>query len=246
MDTVVQLTGVSRSYRTGGRETVALDDVSLDVAAGEFVAVMGVTGSGKSTLLHCAAGLERPSAGTVRLVGRDLGRLGEAARTRLRRDSVGVVFQSYNLLSELTVAQNVLLPQRLGGPRARPLAEVLASVGLAGTEQRPVGELSGGQRQRVAVARALAADPAVVFADEPTGALDPTTGAQVVGLLRTAVDTRAVAVVLVTHDPRVAAASDRLVLLHAGALVSDGPTPDVAAIAEQLAAVSGAPQAASR
>ena len=246
MDTVVQLTGVSRSYRTGARETVALDDVSLDVAAGEFVAVMGATGSGKSTLLHCAAGLERPSAGTVRLVGRDLGRLGEAARTRLRRDSVGVVFQSYNLLSELTVAQNVLLPQRLGGPRARPLAEVLASVGLAGTEQRPVGELSGGQRQRVAVARALAADPAVVFADEPTGALDPTTGAQVVGLLRTAVDTRAVAVVLVTHDPRVAACSDRLVLLRAGALVSDGPTPDVATIAEELVAVSGAPQAASR
>jgi putative ABC transport system ATP-binding protein len=246
MDTVVQLTGVSRSYRTGARETVALDDVSLDVAAGEFVAVMGATGSGKSTLLHCAAGLERPSAGTVRLVGRDLGRLSEAARTRLRRDSVGVVFQSYNLLSELTVAQNVLLPQRLGGPRARPLAEVLASVGLAGTEQRPVGELSGGQRQRVAVARALAADPAVVFADEPTGALDPTTGAQVVGLLRTAVDTRAVAVVLVTHDPRVAASSDRLVLLRAGALVSDAPTPDVATIAEQLAAVSGAPQAASR
>jgi putative ABC transport system ATP-binding protein len=242
MEPVVQLTGVTRRYG----ETVALDDVSLDVAAGEFVAVMGATGSGKSTLLHCAAGLERPSAGTVRLVGRDLGRLREAARTRLRRDSVGVVFQSYNLLSELTVAQNVLLPQRLGGPRARPLAEVLASVGLAGTEQRPVGELSGGQRQRVAVARALAADPAVVFADEPTGALDPTTGAHVVGLLRTAVDTRAVAVVLVTHDPRVAACSDRLVLLRAGALVSDGPTPDAAAIAEQLAAVSGAPQAASR
>ena len=241
MEPVVQLTGVTRRYG----ETVALDDVSLDVAAGEFVAVMGATGSGKSTLLHCAAGLERPSAGTVRLVGRDLGRLREAARTRLRRDSVGVVFQSYNLLSELTVAQNVLLPQRLGGPRARPLAEVLPSVGLAGAGQRPVGELSGGQRQRVAVARALAADPAVVFADEPTGALDPTTGAHVVGLLRTAVDTRAVAVVLVTHDPRVAACSDRLVLLRAGALVSDGPTPDAATIAERLAAVSGAPQAVS-
>src|SRR4051812_41669930 len=224
MDPVVRLTQVSRRYRTGERETVALDDVSLDVAAGEFVAVMGATGSGKSTLLHCAAGLERPSAGTVRLVGRDLGTLGEGARTRLRRDHVGVVFQSYNLLSELTVAQNVLLPQRLGGPRARPLAELLGSVGLAGTERRPVGELSGGQRQRVAVARALAADPAVVFADEPTGALDPTTGAQVLGLLRAAVDTRDVAVVLVTHDPRAAAFSDRLLLLRHRRPVR-GPTP---------------------
>src|SRR3954468_3655052 len=246
MEPVVQLTQVGRRYRTGEQETVALDDVTLDVAAGELVAVMGATGSGKSTLLHCAAGLERPSAGTVRLVGRDLGKLGGGARTTLRRDSVGVVFQSYNLLSELTVAQNVLLPQRLRGPRARPLAEVLASVGLAGTEQRPVGELSGGQRQRVAVARALAADPAVVFADEPTGALDPTTGAQVVGLLRTAVDTRDVAVVMVTHDPRAAAFSDRLVLLRDGRLVGDGPTPDVEGITARLAAVSGGRQAVAR
>jgi putative ABC transport system ATP-binding protein len=251
MDPVVQLTQVSRRYRTGERETIALDDVSLDVAAGEFVAVMGATGSGKSTLLHCAAGLERPSAGVVRLIGRDLGRMREASRTRLRRDRVGVVFQSYNLLSELTVAQNVLLPQRLGGPRARPLAELLAAVGLAGTERRPVGELSGGQRQRVAVARALAAQPAVVFADEPTGSLDPTTGAQVLGLLRTAVDTRDVAVVMVTHDPLAAAFSDRLVLLRQGRIVGDGPTPDPSTIASRLGAVSTdvgprSPQAVSR
>jgi putative ABC transport system ATP-binding protein len=246
MEPVVQLTQLGRRYRTGEQETVALDDVSLDVAAGEFVAVMGATGSGKSTLLHCAAGLERPSTGSVRLVGRDVGRMREAARTRLRRDSVGVVFQSYNLLSELTVAQNVLLPQRLGGPRSRPLADVLASVGMAGTEHRPVGELSGGQRQRVAVARALATDPAVVFADEPTGALDPTTGAQVLGLLRTAADTRDVAVVMVTHDPRAAAFSDRLVLLRNGRLVGDGPTPDVEGIAARLAAVSGGRQAVAR
>lgn len=246
MDTVVGLTGVSRRYRTFERDVVALDDVSLDVAAGEFVAVMGSTGSGKSTLLHCAAGLERPTSGTVRLVGQDLTPLGEAARTRLRRAHVGVVFQSYNLLSELTVAQNVLLPQRLGGPRARPLGEVLASVGLAGFERRPVGLLSGGQRQRVAVARALAADPAVVFADEPTGSLDPTTGAQVLALLRIAANTRGVAVVMVTHDPRAAAVSDRLVLLRGGRLVGDGPTPDTGTIAARLAAVSATGQAVSR
>jgi putative ABC transport system ATP-binding protein len=182
----------------------------------------------------------------VRLAGRDLGRLREASRTRLRRDRVGVVFQAYNLLSELTVAQNVLLPQRLGGPRSRPLAQVLASVGLAGLERRPVGELSGGQRQRVAVARALAADPVVVFADEPTGALDPTTGGQVLALLRTAADTRDVAVVLVTHDPRAAACSDRLVLLRDGRLAGDGPTPDVDGITARLAAVSGGRQAVTR
>ena len=240
MDTVLELDGVSRRYRVGAHETVALDDVSLTVSAGEFVAVMGATGSGKSTLLYCAAGLERPSAGTVRLAGRDLGRLREAARTRLRRDCVGVVFQSYNLLSELTVEQNVLLPQRLGGPRGRPLGEVLASVGLAGTERRAVGELSGGQRQRVAVARALAAGPAVVFADEPTGALDPTTGAQVLGLLRSAVDTRGVTVVMVTHDPLAAASTDRLVLLRDGRLVDDARTPAAAEIAARLAVVSGA------
>jgi putative ABC transport system ATP-binding protein len=251
MEPVVQLIGVGRRYSAGEAEIAALDDVSLDVAAGEFVAVMGSTGSGKSTLLHCAAGLERPSAGTVRLVGRDLGPMREAARTRLRRDSVGVVFQSFNLLSELTVAQNVLLPQRLGGPRARPLPELLASVELDGLEHRPVGLLSGGQRQRVAVARALAGRPAVVFADEPTGSLDPTTGAQVLGLLRTAVDIRDVAVVMVTHDPLAAAFSDRLVLLRHGRIVGDGPTPDAGTIASRLRAVStGAgpllPQAVSR
>jgi putative ABC transport system ATP-binding protein len=251
MGSVVQMIEVGRRYRVGAVEIAALDDVSLEVAAGEFVAVMGSTGSGKSTLLHCAAGLERPSTGTVRLVGLPLARMSEAARTRLRRDAVGVVFQSYNLLSELTVAQNVLLPQRLGGPRARPLAELLASVGLDGLEHRPVGLLSGGQRQRVAVARALAAQPAVVFADEPTGSLDPTTGAQVLGLLRAAVDTCDVAVVMVTHDPLAAAFSDRLVLLRNGRIAGDGPTPDPATITTRLRAVSAgagslSPRAVSR
>jgi putative ABC transport system ATP-binding protein len=235
---VLQMEEVTRRFRSGGSEVLALADVSLAVGPGEFVAVMGATGSGKSTLLSCAAGLDRVSSGRVRLVDRELGRLGERALTRLRRDHVGFVFQSYNLLSELTVAQNVLLPQRLGGPRARSLADVLRAVGLTGTERRPVGELSGGQRQRVAIARALSTAPSVIFADEPTGALDPTTGARVLRLLRRAVDADGVTVVMVTHDPGAAAVGNRLVLLRTGRVVEDGPTPDAGSIAYRLRAVS--------
>ncbi|MEV4534204.1 ABC transporter ATP-binding protein [Asanoa sp. NPDC049518] len=222
--------GLGRRY---GQRPWALRDVSLAVPAGQFVAVMGATGSGKSTLLHCLAGLDRPTAGRVRLAGRDITRLREAALTRLRRDRVGFVFQSYNLLSTLTVARNVLLPARLGGPRVSPaaLAAMLDAVGLGGLADRPVGDLSGGQRQRVAVARALITRPAVVFADEPTGALDPTTGGQVLRLLRAAVDRDGVTVVMVSHDPLAAAHSDRLLLLREGRLVADTRTPDVTSIA---------------
>ena len=236
MDDVVELTGVTRRFGRAG--PVALRDVSLRVPTGSFVAVMGATGSGKSTLLHCAAGLDQPTAGTVRLAGQDISRMRERALTRLRRARVGFVFQSYNLLSELTVGQNVLLPLRLGAPRGRPLTEVLARVGLSGLERRPVGELSGGQRQRVAIARALVTTPAVVFADEPTGALDPTTGGQVLRLLRDAVDRDEVTVVMVTHDPLAAEVSDRLVLLRDGRVVADSPPPDAAEIAARLRAVS--------
>jgi putative ABC transport system ATP-binding protein len=239
-DPVVALGAVGHRYGSARAGVWALREVSLAVPAGSFLAVMGATGSGKSTLLHCAAGLDRPTTGTVRLAGRDITRMREATLTRLRRDRVGFVFQSYNLLSELTVAQNVLLPSRLGGPKVSRdgLAAMLAAVGLGGLDGRPVGELSGGQRQRVAVARALVTRPAVVFADEPTGALDPTTGGHVLGLLREAVDRDGVTVVMVTHDPVAAAISDRLVLLRAGRLVTDVPTPDAATIAARLRAVS--------
>ncbi|MEV4639083.1 ABC transporter ATP-binding protein [Actinoplanes sp. NPDC049548] len=235
MESVVSLNAVSRRYPRG---VLALREVSLDVPAGQFVAVMGATGSGKSTLLHCAAGLDRPTSGRVHLAGRDVTRMREARLTRLRRDRVGFVFQSYNLLSELTVRQNVALPGRLGGPRARAIDDVLAAAGLGGLGGRPVGELSGGQRQRVAVARALVTTPAVIFADEPTGALDPSTGAQILGLLRTAADLDGVTVVMVTHDPAAAAWSDRLVLLRDGTIAADGPTPEAEAIADRLRGVS--------
>jgi putative ABC transport system ATP-binding protein len=238
MDNVVDMDGVSRRFGGRGAGVVALRDVSLAVPAGTFVAVMGATGSGKSTLLHCAAGLDRVSAGRVRLAGCDITRLREAAVTRLRRDRVGFVFQAYNLLSELTVRQNVALPARLGGPRGRGVEEVLATVGLGGLGRRPVGELSGGQRQRVAIARALVTEPAVIFADEPTGALDPSTGGQILGLLREAADRDGVTVVMVTHDPVAAAWSDRLVLLRDGLIVADHPSPDASTIAAELRAVS--------
>ena len=236
---------VGRRY--GAAQPWALRDVSVRVPAGTFVAVMGATGSGKSTLLHCAAGLDRPTGGEVTLAGRNITRMREAALTRLRRDRVGFVFQSYNLLSELTVRQNVLLPSRLGGRRVSgaDLDAVLESVGLAGRAGQRVGELSGGQQQRVAVARALVTRPAVVFADEPTGALDPTTGGRVLGLLRDAVDELGVTVVMVTHDPAAARVSDRLLLLRDGRLVADTPTPDAATIAARLAAVSGAAMVSS-
>jgi putative ABC transport system ATP-binding protein len=236
---VVRLEGVSCRFGDGERVVVALHGVSVGVCPGSFVAVMGATGSGKSTLLNCAAGLVRPTAGAVHLAGRRIDGMGERALTRLRRNEVGFVFQSYNLLSELTVAQNVLLPRRLGAPRARSLDDALAEVGLAGFGDRPVGELSGGQRQRVAIARALSTRPRVVFADEPTGALDPTTGAQVLGLLRRAVDTEGITVVMVSHDPLAAAVSDRLLLLRSGRVVDDRSTPDAGSIAALLRAVSG-------
>jgi putative ABC transport system ATP-binding protein len=234
MDHVVELESVCRRFGA----VPALRDVSLAVPAGQFVAVMGATGSGKSTLLHCAAGLDRPTSGRVRLAGRDITRMREGALTRLRRDRVGFVFQSYNLLSELSVRQNVALPGRLGGPRPRAVEDVLVAVGLGGLGRRAVGALSGGQRQRVAIARALITSPAVIFADEPTGALDPTTGGHVLALLREAADRHGVTVLMVTHDPLAAAGSDRLVLLRDGTVAEDGRTPVADEIAARLRRVS--------
>ena len=238
MSDVIELDRVGRRFSGGETSILALEDVSLSIAAGSFVAVMGATGSGKSTLLHCAAGLDRPTSGRVRLCGSELGSMSERGLARVRRERVGFVFQSYNLLSGLTVEQNVLLPHRLGAPLAMAVADALGQVGLVGMEHRPVGELSGGQRQRVAVARALVTGPSVVFADEPTGALDPTTGHHILGLLRSAVDEGGVTVVMVTHDPLAASVSDRLILLRAGRVVADRVTPDASSIATELRAVA--------
>lgn len=221
----IVLRDLHRTFFEGGQHMVALDGVSLELPKGSFVAIMGATGSGKSTLLNCAAGLENPDKGSVNLLGSDIVHMSERKLSHFRRENVGFVFQSYNLLSELTIEQNVLLPLRLGGSDGRNLEEVLDAVGLSGFANRAVSGLSGGQRQRVAIARALITKPAIIFADEPTGALDPTTGTQVLTLLRQATTASNCTVVMVTHDPRAAATADRLILLHEGKVVDDRPMP---------------------
>jgi putative ABC transport system ATP-binding protein len=215
--------------------TVALAGVDLDVAAGESVAVMGPSGSGKSTLLHCLAGILVPDSGTVTLSGRPLHTLDERERSLVRRRQYGFVFQFGQLLAELPAVENVALaPMLLGTPR-REATELagrwLASLGLAGMEQRRPGELSGGQAQRVAVARALITGPEVVFADEPTGALDQATGWEVMRILTETTRLAGASLVLVTHDPQVAAWCDRRVEVRDGRVVVDerrSPAPGAA------------------
>jgi putative ABC transport system ATP-binding protein len=201
-------------------ETPALRGASVSVAAGEIVAIMGPSGSGKSTLLHCLAGILVPDAGEIHFDGRRIDTLGEQERSVLRRDQFGFVFQFGQLVPELTAAENVALPLLLSGVKraaalnqARPWFERL---GLAGLERRRSGELSGGQAQRVALARGLVARPGVLFADEPTGALDSLTGEQVMELLVTSAREQGTTVVLVTHDARVAAYADRQVIVRDG------------------------------
>ncbi|MFE0334319.1 ABC transporter ATP-binding protein [Streptomyces sp. NPDC058955] len=217
----------------------ALDGVDLDVAAGTFTAVMGPSGSGKSTLLRCAAGLDRPDAGRVEVAGTALDGLSERRLTLLRRDRIGFVFQSFNLLPTLTAAQNVALPLRLAGrrPARGEVRAALAGVGLAGGERHRPAELSGGQCQRVAIARALIARPAVLFGDEPTGALDSTTGAEVMDMLRSLVDEEGRTLVMVTHDPLAAARADRVVFLVDGRLAGELVAPTADTVAATLASL---------
>jgi putative ABC transport system ATP-binding protein len=231
----VVLADVTKRYGRRRAAVAALDRVSLSFAAGSFTAVLGVSGSGKSTLLQCAAGLERASSGTVRLCGADLGGLSRRRQAVLRRRRVGFVFQDLNLLPELTAAENIALPLRLDRqPVARPDIELAAArVGLAGGQlRRRPGELSGGQQQRVAIARALITRPEVIFADEPTGALDPHTAVGVLRLLRGAAD--GTTVVIVTHDPQVTRFCDRAVFLHAGRVDRVLEDPDPAVVAALL------------
>ncbi|MBY8884069.1 ABC transporter ATP-binding protein [Streptomyces sp. PTM05] len=209
-------TGLRKTYGT----TPALDEADFSISPGEVVAVMGPSGSGKSTLLHCLAGIVRPDAGVVRYRDRELSAMPDAERSRLRRDEFGFVFQFGQLVPELTCLENVALPLRLGGVRRkeaeRRATEWLERLEVAEvTRQRP-GEVSGGQGQRVAVARALVTEPRVVFADEPTGALDSLNGERVMRLLTSAARDTGAAVVLVTHEARVAAYSDREVVVRDG------------------------------
>ncbi|MEV4342967.1 ABC transporter ATP-binding protein [Actinoplanes sp. NPDC049596] len=227
---------VESLYKTYDNGVTALDGVSASFATGTFVAVMGPSGSGKSTLLQCAAGLDKPTAGRVFIGGTELTATKDTARTKFRRSRVGFVFQDYNLLPSLTVEQNVLLPLRLAGKRKpSSLPFVLGRLGLGDRAHELPERLSGGQRQRVAVARALVTEPAVVFADEPTGALDMRSAREVLGLLRAAVHEFGRTVVMVTHDPVAAAHADSVMFLADGRLAGTMQRPSADAVAERLA-----------
>ncbi|KAA9158882.1 ABC transporter ATP-binding protein [Amycolatopsis acidicola] len=232
----VRLREVSKTYGAGAGQVTALDHVSFDFAPHRFTAVMGPSGSGKSSLLHCAAGLDRPTSGSVSIDGTDLGELDETALTKFRRERVGFVFQALNLLPTLTIEQNVTLPGDLAGRRRKHRAaeQLLARLGLGDRIGRRPDQLSGGQQQRVAIARALLADPAVIFADEPTGALDVRAAAKVMLLLRDSVSNSGQTVVLVTHDP-VAAYADEVVFVADGTIVDTMDRPDAGRVAARLA-----------
>ncbi|MFI0981055.1 ABC transporter ATP-binding protein [Streptomyces sp. NPDC021093] len=224
------VTDLSKVYGSGDTRVVALDRVSLSFREGEFTAIMGPSGCGKSTLMHCAAGLDSFSSGSVRIGTTELAALNDRQLTALRRERIGFIFQSFNLLPTMTALENITLPMTIAGrrPDAQWVDRVVSMVGLADRLGHRPGELSGGQQQRVAVARALVSRPAIVFGDEPTGNLDSRAGAEVLGFLRDSVRELGQTVVMVTHDPVAAGYAGRVVFLSDGRPVDEmtRPTPD--------------------
>src|SRR5690348_13425413 len=237
----VALQGVSRTFGRGPSAVTAVDDVTLDFPGGGWTAVMGPSGSGKSTLLHCAAGLERVDTGRVLLGPTDLTSAGDAELTTLRRTRIGFVFQSFNLIGALTAEQNVALPLRLAGkrPSRSVVRATLDAVGLADRARHKPRELSGGQQQRVAIARAMVTRPEVLFADEPTGALDTASARSLLTMLRELVVLRGQTIAMVTHDPMAAAHADTVVFLADGRIVDRLDRPDAAQVAARLASLEG-------
>ena len=221
---------LTKVYGRGAAAVHALDGVDVDFAAGAFTAIMGPSGSGKSTLMHVLAGLDQATSGTARLGDTEITALGDDELTRLRRNRVGFVFQSFNLLPTLTAAENIVLPIKIAGrkPDAFWVQSIVETVGLSERLSHRPSQLSGGQQQRVAAARALASRPQIVFADEPTGALDSRSGAELLGFLRTAVKELGQTVVMVTHDASAAAYADRVLFLADGKIVDEmrEPTAD--------------------
>ena len=222
-DAVVVARGVSRQYGQGDAAVHALSDVSVDLARGHLTAIMGPSGSGKSTLMHILAGLDQPTAGTVTVDGIEITSLKERELTQLRRDKIGFIFQTFNLLPTLTAQENIELPATIAGRKGdgQWMGQLVDTVGLADRLDHKPAELSGGQQQRVAVARALVGRPAVLFADEPTGNLDSKTGDDVLALLRGSVEDFGQTIVMVTHDAHAASIADRLLFLHDGEIVHD-------------------------
>ena len=220
---IVRLQGVSKIYGSGDAQVRALDDVSVGFGAGEFTAIMGPSGSGKSTMMHILAGLDAPTSGHVFVEDTDITALNDTALTKLRRDRIGFVFQSFNLVPTLDARANILLPMRLAGkaPEKEWFDLIVNSLGIANRLNHRPSEMSGGQQQRVAVARALMSRPAVIVADEPTGNLDSHSTDEVMDLLRRAVDELGQSVIMVTHDTATAVYADRVLVCRDGRIVSD-------------------------
>jgi putative ABC transport system ATP-binding protein len=236
VDSAVRLHDLTKTYPNGPEQVAALRGISLSIDPGAFTAIMGPSGSGKSTFLNLAAGLDTPTSGQVVIGDTDITNLSSDAVTRFRRRNIGFVFQAYNLIGHLTVGENIQLPMLLDGRRADENWQqaLIDSVGLTGMADRLPNELSGGQAQRVAIARALITRPTVVFADEPTGALDRRTGDQVLDVLRNAAKRFSQTLVLVTHDPHVAATADDVLFLADGRLAGELVAPTTADIAARL------------
>jgi putative ABC transport system ATP-binding protein len=222
-DTVVAARGLGRSFGAGDTAVQALSNVDIELARGRFTAIMGPSGSGKSTLMHILAGLDQPTAGCVHIDGIDITGLKEKALTRLRREKIGFIFQSFNLLPTLTAYENIVLPLTIAGRKADEswLGQLIDTVGLRDRLTHRPSELSGGQQQRVAVARSLVTRPSVLFADEPTGNLDSRTGEEVLALLRRSADEFGQTIAMVTHDAYAASRADRVVFLKDGEIVYD-------------------------
>ena len=227
---------LTKVYGSGAAEVRALDGVTLDILAGEFTAVMGPSGSGKSTLMHCCAALDTPTSGQVIIGDTELGGLDDKRLTRLRREQIGFVFQSFNLVPTLTAEENITLPLAIAGRKPDPewYDAVIDTVNLRDRLDHRPNQLSGGQQQRVAVARALASRPSIVFADEPTGNLDSRSGAEVLALLRRSVDEFGQTIVMVTHDPVAAAFTDRVVFLADGKVVDEIRNPDRETVLDRM------------
>ena len=223
-------------YGSGDTEVRALDGVSVDFAVGKFTAIMGPSGSGKSTLMHCVAGLDELTSGSVSIAGTDLTKLNDRELTQVRRDQVGFVFQSFNLIPTLNALENITLPMDLAGRDADQawVDSVVETVGLANRLKHRPSELSGGQQQRVAVARALASQPKIIFADEPTGNLDSRAGAEILKFIEGAVKHMGQSVVMVTHDPIAAAYADRVIYLQDGKIVGEQDDPTVEQIIDRM------------
>ncbi|WJY38675.1 ABC transporter ATP-binding protein [Streptomyces sp. P9-2B-2] len=234
-------TDLTKVYGQGETQVVALDAVSVEFRQAQFTAIMGPSGSGKSTLMHCMAGLDAISGGSARIGDTELTGLKDKKLTQLRRDKIGFIFQAFNLLPTLTALENITLPMDIAGrkPDRAWLDRVVQTVGLADRLKHRPSQLSGGQQQRVAVARALASQPEIIFADEPTGNLDSRSGAEALGFLRNSVRELGQTVVMVTHDPVAASYADRVVFLADGRIVDDiaGPTAD--SVLERMRNLSG-------